>query len=197
MNKILSKTLSVQNWRSYHTLASTSSAISFTAGQVQLESSCGDTRTTITTTDLRRSTRLQLVLGGGPQQLQQQPNGKHTWNKRFFATQKLTDAERESSLNSILATPVEITTDNGSAATCFGSWKQMENKDAIQKTFEFTDFSEAWGFMSRVALVAEKMDHHPGKIRTVLCFVIKIRCRLTKNPSHFMKPNENRMVQCL
>jgi len=34
-------------------------------------------------------------------------------------------------------------------------------RDAIEKTFHFGNFSEAWGFMSRVALVAEKMDHHP------------------------------------
>ena len=33
--------------------------------------------------------------------------------------------------------------------------------DAIAKTFTFRDFSEAFGFMTRAALVAEKMDHHP------------------------------------
>ena len=35
-----------------------------------------------------------------------------------------------------------------------------ENK-AIMKTFTFTDFNQAWSFMSRTALLAEKMDHHP------------------------------------
>jgi 4a-hydroxytetrahydrobiopterin dehydratase len=34
-------------------------------------------------------------------------------------------------------------------------------RDAIQRTFKFEDFSEAFGFMARAALVAEKMDHHP------------------------------------
>ena len=34
--------------------------------------------------------------------------------------------------------------------------------DSLTKTFTFTDFSEAWGWMCRVALVAEKMDHHPN-----------------------------------
>ena len=34
-------------------------------------------------------------------------------------------------------------------------------KDSITKDFHFQDFSQAWGFMSRVALVAEKNDHHP------------------------------------
>ena len=40
-------------------------------------------------------------------------------------------------------------------------WAEVEKRDAIKKTFHFATFSEAWGFMSRVALVAEKMDHHP------------------------------------
>ncbi len=40
-------------------------------------------------------------------------------------------------------------------------WSQAEGRDAIKKSFKFKDFAEAWGFMSRVALGAEKMDHHP------------------------------------
>jgi 4a-hydroxytetrahydrobiopterin dehydratase len=38
-------------------------------------------------------------------------------------------------------------------------WK--EEKDKLYKKFEFKDFSEAFAFMTRVALAAEKMDHHP------------------------------------
>ncbi|HJU30399.1 MAG TPA: 4a-hydroxytetrahydrobiopterin dehydratase [Hyphomicrobiaceae bacterium] len=40
-------------------------------------------------------------------------------------------------------------------------WKAAEGRDALQKTFKFADFSAAFGFMTRAALVAEKMDHHP------------------------------------
>jgi 4a-hydroxytetrahydrobiopterin dehydratase len=40
-------------------------------------------------------------------------------------------------------------------------WSEIEDRDAIRKSFHFSDFSEAWGFLSRIALVAEKMDHHP------------------------------------
>jgi len=40
-------------------------------------------------------------------------------------------------------------------------WSEVEDRDAIRKTFHFGTFSEAWAFMSRVALLAEKMDHHP------------------------------------
>jgi 4a-hydroxytetrahydrobiopterin dehydratase len=38
-------------------------------------------------------------------------------------------------------------------------WKEEKNK--LHKKFEFTDFSEAFAFMTRVAMQAEKMDHHP------------------------------------
>lgn len=38
-------------------------------------------------------------------------------------------------------------------------WKEEDNK--LKKVFEFKDFNEAFGFMARVALIAEKMNHHP------------------------------------
>ena len=40
-------------------------------------------------------------------------------------------------------------------------WREVPGRDAIAKKFTFKDFNEAFGFMTRVALVAEKMDHHP------------------------------------
>jgi len=40
-------------------------------------------------------------------------------------------------------------------------WTQASGRDAITKTFVFADFNAAFGFMTRAALVAEKMDHHP------------------------------------
>ena len=40
-------------------------------------------------------------------------------------------------------------------------WKVNSDETKITKTFEFTDFNQAWGFMSRCALLAEKLDHHP------------------------------------
>ena len=40
-------------------------------------------------------------------------------------------------------------------------WSLVEGRSAIGKTFTFRNFSEAFGFMTRVALAAEKMDHHP------------------------------------
>jgi 4a-hydroxytetrahydrobiopterin dehydratase len=40
-------------------------------------------------------------------------------------------------------------------------WSEVPGRDAITKSFKFKSFNEAFGFMSRVALAAEKMDHHP------------------------------------
>ena len=41
-------------------------------------------------------------------------------------------------------------------------WKEVPGRDAIQRSLKFADFNEAWGFMTRVALAAEKADHHPA-----------------------------------
>ena len=40
-------------------------------------------------------------------------------------------------------------------------WKRVRGRDAIRKVYRFKDFNEAFGFMGRIALMAEKMDHHP------------------------------------
>ena len=40
-------------------------------------------------------------------------------------------------------------------------WVEVAVRDAIRKSYHFNSFSEAWGFVSRVALLAEKADHHP------------------------------------
>ena len=40
-------------------------------------------------------------------------------------------------------------------------WAEVEGRDAVVKTYKFANFVEAWGFMSRVAILAEKMNHHP------------------------------------
>ena len=56
---------------------------------------------------------------------------------------RLTDAERA-----------------GIAQTLPG-WSLVEGREAIERSFKFRDFSEAWGFMNRVALLAESQNHHP------------------------------------
>lgn len=59
--------------------------------------------------------------------------------------EKLTRAARAGQLPALAAT----------------GWGAAEGRDALRKVVVFASFSEAWGFMSRVALWAEKLDHHP------------------------------------
>ena len=47
------------------------------------------------------------------------------------------------------------------ALSGLNGWSETQGRDAISKKFEFKDFSEAFGWMTRAALMAEKMDHHP------------------------------------
>jgi len=47
------------------------------------------------------------------------------------------------------------------ALTELSGWSETPGREAIARTFTFKDFNEAFGFMSRAAMVAEKNDHHP------------------------------------
>jgi 4a-hydroxytetrahydrobiopterin dehydratase len=51
--------------------------------------------------------------------------------------------------------------DRAEALDTLDEWDYDEARDAITRSFTFADFSEAFGFMARVALLAEKADHHP------------------------------------
>jgi 4a-hydroxytetrahydrobiopterin dehydratase len=48
-----------------------------------------------------------------------------------------------------------------SALSRLKGWNEVSGRDAITKKFVFADFNQAFGFMTRAALVAEKLDHHP------------------------------------
>jgi 4a-hydroxytetrahydrobiopterin dehydratase len=58
---------------------------------------------------------------------------------------KLTAAERQSLLQPLLTM----------------NWSMVDGRDAIQRRFQFKNFNEAFGFMTRIALYADKADHHP------------------------------------
>ena len=60
-----------------------------------------------------------------------------------MAVPQLTDAERDAALAEL------------------PQWTLRVDGLAIERQFQFKNFSEAWGFMNRVALIAEKHDHHP------------------------------------
>lgn len=51
--------------------------------------------------------------------------------------------------------------DRSKALQRLSGWTDRNGRDAIEKSFKFKDFNEAFGFMQRIALMAEKMDHHP------------------------------------
>jgi len=56
----------------------------------------------------------------------------------------------------------KLTADARRAALAkLAGWSEVAGRDAITKKFTFEDFNQAFGFMTRAALVAEKMDHHP------------------------------------
>jgi len=58
--------------------------------------------------------------------------------------------------------PKKLSSDARKAALAkLKGWSEAQGRDAIAKKFVFKDFNEAFGFMTRVALVAEKLDHHP------------------------------------
>jgi 4a-hydroxytetrahydrobiopterin dehydratase len=48
-----------------------------------------------------------------------------------------------------------------SALARLSGWSEVTGRDAITRKFVFKDFNQAFGFMARAALIAEKMDHHP------------------------------------
>jgi 4a-hydroxytetrahydrobiopterin dehydratase len=58
--------------------------------------------------------------------------------------------------------PQKLTSEARKAALAkLSGWTEVKDRDAITRKFVFKDFNEAFGFMTRAALVAEKMDHHP------------------------------------
>jgi 4a-hydroxytetrahydrobiopterin dehydratase len=58
--------------------------------------------------------------------------------------------------------PQKLTADARTTALAkLAGWSEVKGRDAITRKFVFKDFSEAFGFMTRAALIAEKLDHHP------------------------------------
>ena len=51
--------------------------------------------------------------------------------------------------------------DRAKALASLPHWQEVPGRDAIRRSLKFADFNEAWSFMTRVALAAEKADHHP------------------------------------
>jgi 4a-hydroxytetrahydrobiopterin dehydratase len=52
-------------------------------------------------------------------------------------------------------------TERSNALASLSGWGELKDRNAITKNYQLADFNAAFGFMSRVAIKAEKMDHHP------------------------------------
>ena len=59
-----------------------------------------------------------------------------------------------------MAKKLEGTERSNALASLIG-WDELKDRNAITKNYQLSDFNSAFGFMSRVAIKAEKMDHHP------------------------------------
>eukprot|EP00744_Colponema_vietnamica_P001678 GILI01002755.1.p1 GENE.GILI01002755.1~~GILI01002755.1.p1 ORF type:complete len:243 (+),score=94.15 GILI01002755.1:89-817(+) len=71
------------------------------------------------------------------------PASSSSASRAFFSVSKLSGTARAAALSQL------------------SGWSQLATRDAIYKEYRFKDFNEAFGFMSSVALYAEKKDHHP------------------------------------
>ena len=60
-----------------------------------------------------------------------------------------------------MAVPQLTEAERAEALAALPEWSLQADGLAIERTFKFKDFSQAWAFMNRVALLAEKHDHHP------------------------------------
>ncbi|MDO8290904.1 MAG: 4a-hydroxytetrahydrobiopterin dehydratase [Parvibaculum sp.] len=62
-------------------------------------------------------------------------------------------------------------------------WEKVRGRSAIEKTFTFKDFSEAFGWMSRIALAAEKADHHPEWFNVYKTVIVQLTTHDAKGVS--------------
>lgn len=72
-------------------------------------------------------------------------------------------------------------------------WSIVRDGKAIQRTFQFKDFSEAWGFMSRVALIADRQDHHPEWFNVYA----KVEITLTTHDADGLSQRDAKMARAI
>jgi 4a-hydroxytetrahydrobiopterin dehydratase len=71
-------------------------------------------------------------------------------------------------------------------------WKEADNK--LKRTFEFKDFVQAFGFMSKVAIVAEKMNHHPNWSNVYNTVTIELT---THDAGHTITDNDRKLAKAI
>jgi len=78
-----------------------------------------------------------------------------------YPLRKLNNANCRRELSSLLTIDKRTQAINNLSRNGFFPWSEINEGKCIAKNFEFADFSQAWSFMSRSALLAEQMEHHP------------------------------------
>ncbi|WP_417069836.1 4a-hydroxytetrahydrobiopterin dehydratase [Niveibacterium terrae] len=89
-----------------------------------------------------------------------------------MSSERLTDGEREDALSHL------------------PGWQWDPLRGAINRQWEFDDFNAAWGFLSRVALLAERQDHHPE----ILCLENRVELTLTTPDAGGVSPRDIRLA---
>ena len=72
-------------------------------------------------------------------------------------------------------------------------WSAVSSKEAIERSFRFRDFSEAWGFMNRVALLAEGQNHHPDWSNVYN----RVRIELSTHDAGGLTENDVKLAQAI
>ena len=83
--------------------------------------------------------------------------------------------------------------ERASLGTTTPGWAPVPDRDAIRREFSFENFNEAWGFMTRVALLAEKLDHHPDWSNVWN----KVRIELTTHDAGGLSHNDVRLARAI
>ncbi len=114
------------------------------------------------------------------QQQQQQHPHQLTKEERDLALKNLLNSSTSSTSSSSTEQNGDDSASNSMSSFHSKRWELLtQERDAIKKTFEFKDFNQAWGFMSRSALVAEKVRNKLGR-RSVFIYAFYVDTQCTK-----------------
>lgn len=78
-------------------------------------------------------------------------------------------------------------------ATTLPDWAKVSGRDAIRRDFKFKNFNQAWGFMTRVALLAEQQNHHPEWSNVWN----KVQIELTTHDAGGLTDNDMKLAQAI
>ena len=90
--------------------------------------------------------------------------------------------------------PTRLTeAERGALAGKLPGWSLVQGREAIERNYRFRDFSEAWGFMNRVALLAESQNHHPDWSNVYN----RVRIELSTHDAGGLTDNDMKLAQAI